>query len=202
MRNYRFTLPAILAIVFGLLTLLGLLFVPALGGMLTGWASFLAAVALLLGVFNLLTVHVRRLAQRNAYSAILVASMLAVFALALTDYLGFTEEGVTSAFGLVQAPLEAAMASLLAFFLVFSGIRLLQRQRSWWSVLFITIVILLLLGNIPMPPVLGGVFGLLAGVISDVFVNAGMRGILIGVALGTIAVSLRLLTGSERPYEE
>jgi len=28
-----------------------------------------------------------------------------------------------------------------------------------------------------------------------------MRGILIGIAIGTIATGLRILTGAERPYE-
>jgi hypothetical protein len=36
--------------------------------------------------------------------------------------------------------------------------------------------------------------------IDGIVVTAGMRGILIGVALGTIMITLRLLTGLDRPY--
>jgi hypothetical protein len=202
MKNVKRTLPLALAIAFGLLTVLGLLLVPPLGDLLTAWASFLAAVALLLGAVNLLGIHVRRLSQGNIYSGILVISMLAVFVLGVTDSLGFTENGVGIVFENVQVPLEMAMASLLAFFLLFAGFRLLRRQRSRWSALFIVSVIVLLLGRTPLPFVTDGLFSQVERFVGDVIVNAGMRGILIGIALGTIAVGLRILMGSERPYDK
>ena len=115
MEMYKRTIPVALAIAFGLLTLLGLLFIPAVGDTLVSWAAFLAAVALLLGVINLLGVHLRRTAAGNLFSAVLVLSLLAVFGLAIADFFGFTDDGVGSVFSLIQAPLEMAMASLLAF---------------------------------------------------------------------------------------
>jgi hypothetical protein len=42
----------------------------------------------------------------------------------------------------------------------------------------------------------------LRNLINDLLVTAGLRGLLIGVALGTITLSLRILVGSERPYSE
>jgi hypothetical protein len=39
-------------------------------------------------------------------------------------------------------------------------------------------------------------------VIDSLFVTAGMRGLLIGVAIGTIMLSLRVLVGLERPYNK
>jgi hypothetical protein len=38
--------------------------------------------------------------------------------------------------------------------------------------------------------------------IQEVVVTAGMRGILLGIALGTITLSIRLLLGMERPYNK
>ncbi len=202
MKNYRQTLPVALAIAFGLLTMLGLLFVPALAATMTGWASFLAAVALLLGVVNLLGVHARRLAGGNAYSGVLIISMVAVFVLALTDFLGLTERGVNTIFELVQVPLEAAVASLLVFFLLFAGMRLLRRQQNIWAVLFMVTVLLVLLGRTLLPGPLAEPFRWVNRILSDIVVTAGVRGILIGVAIGIVAVSLRILTGSERPYDK
>lgn len=195
-------MPVALAVGCGLLTLLGLLFIPELGDALTTWASFLVAVALLVGVINLLSVHMRRLLKRNAYSGLLVISMLAIFVLALTDFFELTTEGVSTAFGLVQAPLEAAMASLLVFFLLFAGFRLFRRQRNGWSVLFIVTATVILLGSTLLPEALSGIFGQASRFLSDVFVGGGMRGLLIGIAIGTIAVALRVLTGSARPYDK
>lgn len=202
MKDLNRTLSLALAIAFGALTLLGLLFVPALGDGLTGWVSFLAAVALLLGILNLLIVHFERLIARNAYSGVLVLSMLAIFLLAIVDSLGITDNAVEVAFAQVQAPLEAAMASILAFFLLFAGIRLLKRERSWRTILFIATVIIVFVAQTPLPMIFGDVFARLGEFISTVVISAGMRGILIGIALGTVAVSLRVLTGLERPYDK
>ena len=59
-----------------------------------------------------------------------------------------------------------------------------------------------MLSQTHLPPLFDKIFGWLDGIISDVIVVAGMRGILIGVALGAVAVTLRILTGSERPYDK
>jgi hypothetical protein len=53
-----------------------------------------------------------------------------------------------------------------------------------------------------MPAVLSDIFTLINNFISLIFVSAGMRGILIGVALGTINVTLRLILGYEQPYNK
>jgi hypothetical protein len=202
MKNLGRSVPLALAVVFGLSTLLGLLFIPELGDAITTWASILVAVAVLIGVINLLIVHIRRLAKRNAYSGLLVISMLAIFILGITDFFGLTTDGVTTAFNIVQAPLEAAMASLLAFFLLFAGFRLFRRQRNGWSVLFIVTATIILLGSTLLPEALSGIFGSASRFLSQVFVGGGMRGLLIGIAIGSITVALRVLTGSARPYDK
>ncbi|MCA9947724.1 MAG: hypothetical protein KC449_29790, partial [Anaerolineales bacterium] len=68
-----------IAVFFGLVTLIALLFnVSGISTVILGWASFLAAIALILGVLNLLAVHLTRLfGERNLYSGVLVLGMLA-----------------------------------------------------------------------------------------------------------------------------
>lgn len=193
-------IPVAIAIVTALATLAGLLVFPPLSDLILGWAAFLAAAALILGILNLLNIHLRRLAGGNLYSLILVLSMLAVFGLAITDSLQITDSGVRFIFTYVQAPLEAALASLLAFFLLFAGVRLLQRQRNIWSILFLLTALLVLLSQSPLPPFLGDLLAPVNSFISSILVLAGMRGLLLGIALGTITLSLRLLAGIERPY--
>lgn len=193
-------IPVTLALLFGLATLAGLLFFPALGDTILGWAAFLAAVTLFLGIFNLLAVHARRGARGNVYSIVLVFSILAVFALAITDRVGLTEEGVGQAFSQIQVPLEAAVSSLLAFFLLFAGARILRRRRSWWSILFVLSALLFLLTQGPLPTPIASLLQPARAIFDSVLVTAGMRGLLLGVALGVITLSLRLLAGVERPY--
>jgi len=192
---------------FGILTFLGLLFsLSNLTDAFLSWATFLAAVALLLGVVNLFSVHISRLIfKRNIYSGVLAISLLVTIALGVTDGMGITNGTIDFIFKWVQAPLEAALASLLAFFLLFTGVRLLKERRTVWSVLFlVTAVILLLLAALSalLPPSIQSVLTTIEGLIQELFVMAAVRGVLIGVALGVVLLSLRVLIGVERPYNK
>lgn len=198
---FKRTLPIIIAIAFGLVTLFGLLIVPDVGRLLLGWASFLAAFALVMGALNLLAVHISRI-RNSFHSVVLVVSMVAVLAFGVTDTLGLTEGWLELAFNQLQAPLEAALAATVAFFLLFAGMRLWQRSRTIWSTLFLFTALLVLVSQSPLPEAVRTLVDPLYQTLSDVFVSAGVRGLLIGVALGTITLSIRLLAGLERPYSE
>lgn len=193
-------IPTIVAMVAGLATLVGLLLLADFSNRILEWAAFLATVALLLGILNLLSIHLRRMVTGNIYSLVLVIAMLGVFGLALTDTFGVTQGGVQQLFTVIQVPLEAALASLLAFFLLFAGIRLWQQQRSRWSMLFLLTVVILLISQSPLPVTVEGMVEPVRTFIYSVVVTAGVRGFLLGVALGTVTLSLRLLAGLERPY--
>jgi hypothetical protein len=204
-------LPIIIAITVGIITLSGLL-LPAtpladLGNSLLRWAAFLAAFALLLGVLNLFTVHLNRLFKGNGYSGVLVLSLLAVIVLGVTDLIGTTSAGVDTAFDWIQAPLEAAFASLLAFFLLFAGFQLLKRRRNLGAVLFSLSAVFILLSQALMsatfvPASVTTILGQTAAFVDQVIVTSGVRGLLIGIALGTITLTIRLLAGIERPYNQ
>ena len=207
--NAKKGIPIFIAILFGGLTLLGLLFnLPALNSLMLGWAGFIAGFALLLGILNLLYVHSHRtIKKKNIYSAILVFSMLGVFVLAVTDNMGLTDNGVQTTFNWALAPLEAALASLLAFFLLFAGFQMLKRQRTIWSILFILTAILILVSNALavstlLPQNINQIVIQVQHVIQNIIVLAGMRGLLLGIALGAILLSIRILIGLERPYNK
>jgi hypothetical protein len=209
MRMIKRTLPLALAVAFGLLTLVGLLLpLPALTTILLDWVGFLAAVALVLGVLNLLAVHTQRtFKNNNLYSAVLIIAILAVFGLAVTDALGITTGGVATAFDWIQVPLETALASLMAFFLLFLGFHMLRRQRGWGAVLFLLTAVFILLSSAftsttLLPAAVRNLFGQIQNVINNIIVIAGMRGLLIGIALGVITMSLRLLLGLDQPYNK
>lgn len=199
-------IPFVIAIATGLITLIGLLTGSTAVHFLLDWAVFLAALALLFGVVNLFAVHAQRLvAKRSIYSLFLLASMVAVLFLGATD--GRSEIGLAEAFNWVQRPLEAALASLLAFFLVGAILRMAQQRHDRWSKLFVAMVILFLvlsvLASLSLVP--SSVRALAVQVrafVDGLVVTAGVRGLLIGVALGTILLSLRVLVGLERPYNQ
>lgn len=207
--NIRKITPLVIAILFGALTLLGLLFdLATLNNITLGWASLLAALALLFGVLNLLYVHLNRfLIKRNFYSLVLAVSLLTVLGLAYTDYVGLTNNAVNTVFTSIQLPLETALASLLAFFLLFAGFQLIKRRRSVWAFIFIFTTIILLFSNALLatdllPPNITPVVEQIQDILQNVIVLSGVRGLLLGIALGTILLSIRVLLGVERPYNK
>jgi len=78
---------------------------------------------------------------------------------------------------------------------------LISRKPRWYTVLFLVTVLVVLLGTVPLfffgeLPLLTSVRGWIA----QVPAVAGARGLLLGVALGTVATGLRILLGVDRPY--
>ncbi len=203
--------PVFIAILLGILTLLGLVVpLPEVNRIVLNWASFIAAAALLLGILNLFGVHSQRLfKERNLYSGVLVLSMLTVFALAITDLPGIalTKNGVDTVFTWVQAPLESALAALLAFILLITGFQMLRNRRNGHAFLFLITAMLVMLANVLavltlVPAPIRNIVEQFRRLLEEVVVTAGMRGILLGIALGTITLSIRLLLGMERPYNK
>lgn len=208
------TLPLGIALLFGWLTLVGLLFnVPAITDLILGWAGLLLAFALLLGVLNLFIVHFNRTFQGSGYSFVLILSMLGIWGIAIFDARNPSAGFLARYFVWVQAPLEAALASLLPFFLLFAGFQMVKRQHTGWSLLFILTAVLVLAADAllwtPWLPdctgqslCAGTILGDIADVIRNIIVIAGVRGLLIGVALGIILLAARMLVGMERPYNK
>jgi hypothetical protein len=199
------TLSTVVAMSVGLLVLADFFIsadsIDALGLYLVRTASVVAAFALVLGMVNVLTVHLGKLYGREkgwGYSMVLLGALF--FTLAV----GFLTGGPTSAwvqglFETVLFPLEATLFSLLAFFVVTAAYRAF-RVKSFETGLFVVFGILVLLGQVPVGAMLWDQLPVIRDWVLDVPALAGARGILLGVALGTVATGLRVLLGLDRPY--
>lgn len=194
-----------IAMASGALVLAGY-FIPPLKGLritLLNWAIILAAFAVLAGIGNLFSVHfnkVRRKQKGRVYSAILVVVLAVTFVAGLALEPG--HPGMVAIFTAVQLPVEASLMALLAVTLTYASIRLLRRRLNLFSVIFLVTTLLVLLGTAPLPflgdtPFLSS---LARPIIAQVLAAAGARGILLGVALGTLTTGLRILFGADRPY--
>ncbi len=191
------------AIAFGLIVLLDFFVSNELlgktGQALRDWTIILTAFALLLGLYNLLQVHLLRVARRNepgaGYSLVVLASAGIVMLIGLAT--GLTSGATTWIFDNLYVPLWGAFFALVAFFLATAAYRAL-RARSVETTLMLIAALVVLLGQVPILPVFAGAREWVLGVPSE----AGVRGILLGVALGTVATGLRLLVGIDRPYSE
>ena len=90
---------------------------------------------------------------------------------------------------------------LLTVTLLYAIIRLLRRRADTMSIIFVITAGLIFLGSATLPfgdvPIIGT---LVRPWISQIWALGGARGILIGVALGTLTTGLRVLFGVDRPY--
>ncbi|MCJ7435985.1 MAG: hypothetical protein MUO77_21095 [Anaerolineales bacterium] len=201
----------IIALTTGLLVLAGY-FVPALAGLQTillGWASIAAAMAAIVGALSLISVHgdkVRRRGKGSIYSAVLLLGLFISFIPGLI--LGSVPPGLAGPiFGLlfkaIILPSQAALMSLLAITLLYSAVRLLRRRPDLMSIVFLISASLILLGSATLPLPFGGIpilSDLIRPWLTQILALGGARGILIGVALGSLLTGLRVLFGADRPY--
>jgi hypothetical protein len=198
----------ILAYTVGVVTIIGFFTrgtFADLGSTLAQWAVVLAAFALLVGLGNLVRVHVGRVAKRGEgwpYSIILVVSALTVLGFGLISGKGAGDPYVAWMFKWLYQPLGAAVFSLLAFFLTTAFFRA-PRIRSVEAIVLLVVALVVVIGTAPFSTAPELSLGVQAkDWLMDYPVLAGVRAIVLGVAFGTLGVSLRVLSGFDRPYME
>ena len=194
----------IVAISAGLIVLLGYFIsiepLPELRLLLTDWGIVIAGMAVLVGIFNLVAVQMEKIRTRQkggAYGALLVLSLIITFGFGLL--LGPDHPVMRAAVDAVIVPVEAALMAILAVMLIYASIRLFRRRMDVMSVLFLVAAIIFMLAMMPTPfgPIPGNQFFLF---VEGAVATGGARGLLIGIALGTLLTGLRVLFGVDRPY--
>lgn len=198
-------------------------FVPPLEPVREEFALFfdiLAAFAFVLGGASLLGRHIRKIESRVqgwGYSIICIA------AFSITLLVGLFKVGSPAGIGgdvlaegspfawiykYIFSPADATLFSLLAFYVASAAFRAFRVRNREATVMLVT-AFLLLLGRTFLGALLTEwlpdsleAFELpnLVQWIMSVPLTAGNRAILIGIALGVIATSLRIILGIDRPY--
>ena len=204
MKNPLLIANTVVAISAGLLTLIGY-FIPGLqflSDTLLHWAVILAGFALILGMVNLLLFHIGRLrAQEKGSVYSLVVILAFVVTLILVGITTPTGGAAMWIFTNIQLPVEASLMAILVVTLAYSSMRLLRRRSGLLPVIFVSTALFVLIGLAPIYAF--GDLPILSSIrtwIAEVPAMAGARGILLGVALGTVATGLRILIGADRPY--
>jgi len=195
----------IVAIGVCLLILLGYFFnTPILSIIQTeliSWAITLTAVSILVGVISLLTVHLRKIQNKDkgiVNSLILILGFITTLALGI--YYGPMAPIFQSIWGTIQIPVETSLLGLLAISLAYAIFRVFHRKINLFSVIFVITVLLMLLINSGFLPINNVPFFKDIAYILNQIPVAGARGILLGIALGSLTTGLRVLLGSDRPY--
>ena len=157
------------------------------------------AITIVAGVLNLIIVHIGRISRRQRgwiYSIVLLAAAIATVVLWLTGQEATNRLLLEN----VQVAIESSLAALALFALVYGGHRLLHRRLTWTRALFLLAMMIVLLGALPLAE--AGWLAQARDWLITIPVSAGARGILFGIALGTIVTGVRLLVGQDRSYRE
>lgn len=200
-------LSVLVAILSGLLVLVGYFFpFPALISMRTrmlDWAVTLAGIAGLVAIANLIFgVHLKRLREAGSKRFFSIVVLITFIVVSIVGfYLGPANRDFQKVVTAIQTPIETSLMALMAITLTFSSLKMLQRQRNWMGLVFFFSVILFLVIN-------SGVLAFSADIpaLQDLLSGfhqipaAGARGILLGIALGSLATGVRIIIGSDKPY--
>ena len=200
-RAFTSTVPTIITGIAGLIVLLSFIFpeLTALRMVLITIAILAAGLALLLGFVRLLNLHLRRVRQRRSgYSLVALITALIVFVVLVADR--FLNLGATTwVFNAIIVPIQSSLGALLAIFLGAAAVRMAQRRRTWGTLWFLLSAMVVLLTQIPVS---SDSILLPVRQFFDALAMGGLRGLLLGVALGTLAVALRVLLAIDRPQSE
>ena len=112
-------------------------------------------------------------------------------------------------FNNIQVPMDATMFSLLAFFIASAAYRAFRARTFEASLLLITALIVML-GNVPVGDLFwnsvlawlpwdDGASGMKQWILDNPNLSA-RRGIILGISLGVISQSIRIILGIERSY--
>ncbi|MEA3308927.1 MAG: hypothetical protein U9Q70_05390 [Chloroflexota bacterium] len=195
-----------IAILVGVTVLVGAVWpitpLRELRAILLQWAMIVGAFAFLLAFLNLLRANLARLKRKGRGrfpSFLIVLSALGTVILVMGELLWQDGRGIWSQYLVSNflVPGESALLALTAVTLLLSGLQIFRVRRSLGSLLFLTVALLLLLKTVPAV----GLLADLANWVERVLALAGMRGLIIGVALGTLLSGLRTLFIT-RPYVE
>lgn len=191
----------------------------------SSWIQVIQAFAVWLGVLNLIKVSGEKIYRKEkgwGFSAVIIFSFLAISIagfffpfwetrtpgdsfLAHARKFQYPGTSFDWFYWYIYAPLSSTMFATLAFFIASASFRAF-RARSFQATLLLLTGFIVMMGGVPvgktlfgwLPP--GWQVSDMADWIRNVPQVAGQRAIQIGIALGIISTSLRLILGLERSY--
>jgi len=162
------------------------------------WKQVVFGITLILGVISLCLHHWKKIARRGEgwrYSILTIGGLVFMVVAAVV----FTPERgpYPWMFENVQAPMQATMFALLAFYVASASYRAF-RARSVNAALLLAAGVIVMLGRVPLGEMMG--LGSISSWILDFPNLAAKRGVMLGVGLGMTATAIKIITGIERTY--
>ena len=172
------------------------------------WTLVIGPFALVLAIATLVQTHWTRIRRRSEYwqySFLVFIGMIVMLGFGIP--LGQKSSVFVWLFEYVQVPMDATMFSLLAFFIASAAYRAF-RARTLEATLLLGAALIVMIGNVPIGDVIwNAVMPFGDNLPSDarqwILDNPNLsarRGIILGISLGVISQSIRIILGIERSY--
>jgi hypothetical protein len=177
----------------------------------SNFAAVAGIFAAFLGLYSITRLHWMKIVRKRkdwVYSYILFATLvvMAVFGWVFGNRPGTPFQWMYDA---VEVPLSSTMFSLLAFYMASASFRAFRAKNFEATMLLIAAIIVMFgrvdigpyllpdsaIGNVPIPGA-----DEFSNWLMEVPNTAAARGINLGIALGTLATSLKMILGIERSY--
>ena len=172
----------------------------------TKWLQIIGGFALVLGVSSLFHQHAVKIRRQEAgwgYSFVLYAGVFVTIAAGAFARGKESLDGAMTGFGWVYSfmmvPLQGTMFAILAFFIASAAYRSF-RARSREAAVLLVAAVIVMMGRVPLGEYLIPLSGDVSSWILNVLNASVRRAILIGVSLGAIALSFKIIFGVERSY--
>lgn len=206
------TVPLVIAFVTGV-TMAFQYYVPhemsqSLLKVVTRWGITISGFAVFIGAYSLFHLHwtkIKRKVSGWGYSIFVFigTGITVIFGLYNGGEFFWSDKQTDTMFEWmyfnVQVPAGATMFSILAFFMASAAFRTFRARTSEATILLIAAIIVML-GRVPVGTLIWEFLPPIADWIMSVPNMAAKRGILIGVSIGAIATSLKIIFGIERAY--
>ena len=174
------------------------------------WVLIIGPFALVLATVTLIQTHTARIRRRTEhwqYSFVVFAGLITMVLIGVP--FGPQDSIFEWLYNNVQLPMDATMFSLLAFFIASAAYRAF-RARTFEASLLLLTAMLVMMGNVPIgdhiwntimswSPWTDKVSEARQWILDNPNLSA-RRGIILGVSLGVISQSIRIILGIERSY--
>lgn len=185
----------------------------------TEWVTIVQSFAIWLGALNLLKISVQKIQRQRSgwgYSVVIIVSLLVMLGIGFFDgFNGLNQDpplsfrapdtGFDWIYQFVYTPLQSTMFAMLAFFVASASYRAF-RARNFEATLLLIAGIFVMGGRVPLFDLASKwvtdipIFSIFADWIMTYLNTAGQRAIMIGIALGIMSSSLRIILGIERSH--
>ncbi len=203
----RRTLPLGITFVVGILVIINsVIKVPAFDqfvqNYITRSISVSTAFAIALGAMNLLRVHGNKISNKREgwqYSILLWVIFFGLLGLGVLLPNGNENPTYRFFYTNLNVTLSSTMFSVLCFYIASAAYRAF-RVRNAEAVVLLSAAVLVMLGSVPIGEVMWSGFPSIKNWITDYATTASLRGMGIGITLGSLAQSVRNLLGIERGH--